>query len=77
MQVDGTDVAKALLAAVFEVPVRDVPDTAAIDNFERWDSLGHVQVLTALETRIGRSLTTEESLSVRDLPSLRRLLQQR
>jgi acyl carrier protein len=66
--------ARALLAAAFEIGSDQVPRDAALDSFDRWDSLGHVQVLLRLEEALGRPLESEEALAVVDLASLQSLL---
>lgn len=69
--------ARALLAAAFEVEDEHVPEDAALDSYDRWDSLGHVQVLLQLERALGRPLEAEEALAVLDLRSVQTLLQSR
>jgi len=63
-----------MLAKVFEIEPFEIPDDASIDNYERWDSLGHMQLAMMLEVHLGRSLESEEILSIIDLESLDRLL---
>ena len=70
-----TQAAKDVVAAAFGIAMGAVPDDAAVEAFEPWDSLGHVQVLAALEKKLGRSLTLEETLSIKDLASLTALLE--
>jgi acyl carrier protein len=67
--------ARALLAAAFEVADEHVPADAALDSYDRWDSLGHVQVLLHLERALGRPLEVEEALAVLDLRSVQTLLE--
>ena len=66
--------AKNLLSSVFEVKVRDIPDDAALDNFERWDSLGHFRLINQIEEQSGFPLETEEILNSVDLKSIQQLL---
>ena len=66
--------ARQLLAAAFEVAADQVPQDAALDSYDRWDSLGHVQILLRIEQTLGRPLEAEEALAVVDLASVQSLL---
>lgn len=68
--------AKEVLAKAFDLSQSDIPENAALDNFEPWDSLGHVQVLSTVEALLKRELETEEAISIVDLQSLQDTLQQ-
>lgn len=67
--------ARALLAAAFELDCEQIPADAAIETYDRWDSLGHVQILLRLEEALGRNLEAEEALAVVDLASVQALLE--
>ena len=66
--------AKEILAHAFSISVEIVPSNAAIDNFDPWDSLGHIAVVESIEEAIQRSLNTEEMLAVVDLAAIAELL---
>ena len=66
--------AKEILAIAFNVAVEAVPAEAAIDNFDPWDSLGHMAVIEAIEAALLRPLSTEEMLTVIDVPAISKLL---
>lgn len=68
-------VAKGILAEAFSLAAAQIPDDARLDNFEPWDSLGHVKVMLALESALGRNLSTEEALDVTDLASVAALIE--
>ncbi len=67
--------AKEVLAKAFDLSQLDIPEDAALDNFEPWDSLGHVQVLFLVEAFLERELETEEAISIVDLKTLQEALQ--
>lgn len=69
-----TDTAKEILASAFDVACGDVPGDASIANFAPWDSLGHLKVIAAIETWLGRELETDEMLAVMDIHSISELL---
>jgi acyl carrier protein len=66
--------AKTMLAQAFEIEIFEVPDDASLESYERWDSLGHMQLVMMLETHLSRPLETEEILSITDLESVNQLL---
>lgn len=69
-----TSNAKTLLAKAFAIESFEIPDYASIESFDRWDSLGHMQLIVLLEAFFARPLESEEILSIIDLQSLDRLL---
>ncbi len=66
--------AKNLLAEVFQMPVEDIPDDAAIGEVDQWDSLGHMRLLMALEAELGKTLDTETLLQIDCLEKVDNLL---
>jgi len=68
--------AKELVAEAFELRCEEIPDDASIENFEAWDSLGHMRIVAAIEARLGRALETEEVLAAVDLAAIGRLIGQ-
>lgn len=65
---------KQIMADAFEVPVSEIPDDASTENFAAWDSLGHMQLMLALEAEFGLSLSTEEMLELTSLDRVEALL---
>jgi acyl carrier protein len=47
---------------------------ARIGLFERWDSLAHMRLILALEQRVGRLLDPDETISIKSLDDVARLL---
>jgi len=66
--------AKEILALAFDLNEADIPEDAALDNFEPWDSLGHIQVLSSIEAMLKRELQTEESIGIINLQTLQETL---
>ena len=57
-----------LVSEVLGVPIRDVNEDSSPDSITNWDSLSHLNLVLALETEFGVSLSIEdvtEMLSVR------------
>jgi acyl carrier protein len=66
--------ARNLLSSAFEISVEEIPTEVSLDSFDLWDSLGHLKVLMAVEEKLNRELTTEESIEIIDLESLENVL---
>lgn len=64
------DSARALLADAVGLPSTAIADDATFDQVERWDSIAHLRLVLALEEKIGRQVTAEETM---ELFSLRRI----
>jgi acyl carrier protein len=58
---------KRVMAATFQVPAARIPDDASPHNVAAWDSLGHIELMLALEMEFGVPLPTE---AIIDLVSL-------
>jgi acyl carrier protein len=68
------DGAKDLLAEAIGAEPAAVPGGARIGRFERWDSLAHLRLMLALETKIGRQLDPDEAVRIETLEDVARLL---
>jgi len=66
--------AKELIGRAFDMTPEGVPDDASLENFEPWDSLGHVKIIMSVEEAVGRPLDTEEALQIVSVDDLRHLL---
>jgi acyl carrier protein len=56
-----------VFADVFGVAESDLAVTSTRDDFEDWDSLGHIRLVTALEARFGVSLTVQQIESLQSV----------
>jgi acyl carrier protein len=71
------DKLKAVIASAFNVPADRVTDDSSNATIPEWDSIGHINLVFALEERFGTSFTVEEIMAMRDVQSIRRVLQAR
>jgi acyl carrier protein len=46
---DLNDKIKAIMAAVFKVDIAEIKEEISAANFEKWDSLAHINLVVALE----------------------------
>ena len=51
---------KQVMSTVFEVPVDSINNESSTDNISTWDSLGHLNLIIALEEEFGVSIPDEE-----------------
>jgi len=73
---DPVDSARTLLAGVLGVASATISADATIDDVERWDSIAHLRVVLALEDKIGRQVTSEETMSLFSVRQIALLLTQ-
>ncbi len=59
--------ARQLLADAIHIGADAIPENARIGTFERWDSLAHLQLLLAIEERLGRRLKPDEAVRIESL----------
>ena len=76
MSVDGdwTDVARDLIAQALARSPEDIAGDGTIHTIPAWDSLGHVRVVMAIESRIGRPLASEAIATVASVADVAAIL---
>lgn len=68
---------KSAMAESWAIPLASIPDDAAVENFPRWDSLGHIVFMLALEARVGTKFSTEEMLRLHSVAAIEAYLTER
>jgi acyl carrier protein len=61
---------KSVMAGVFGIPVTEISDDASTESIEKWDSLGHLNLMISLESEFRISFSDEEFMSLTSLPLL-------
>jgi acyl carrier protein len=61
---------KRIMAATFHVPTADIPNDASPEKLAAWDSLGHIELMLALEMEFGVSLPTESIIELVTLDAI-------
>ncbi|MBN1384081.1 MAG: acyl carrier protein [Elusimicrobia bacterium] len=51
---------KTVMASVFDVDLPEIDDNCSADTLEKWDSLKHINLITALEEEFGVSFSNED-----------------
>jgi acyl carrier protein len=61
---------KRVMAASFRIPASRIPDDATPQNVAEWDSLGHIELMLALEMEFGVPLPTEAIIALVSLEAI-------
>ena len=61
---------KEVLAREWSVSVETIPADAALNRHPRWDSLGHISLLLALQKELGLPITAETVQQLTSLPKI-------
>ena len=64
------DTIKKIMASVFGAEEKEITDTLRQADFEKWDSLHHLNLIVALEAHFKTSFEPEEILAMTDLDSI-------
>jgi acyl carrier protein len=67
--------ARALLAEALGLAPEALPDDAAFESVEAWDSLAHLRLVLGLEARLGTELEPEAIVAIASLRDVARLLE--
>jgi acyl carrier protein len=51
---------KKIMSVVFELPLELITDDSSTDTIENWDSLGHLNLILALEEEFDVTIQDEE-----------------
>lgn len=66
---------KQVMASVFDMPADQIPEDADTESLEEWDSLGHMNLMLALEAEFDVELSTEVMLELLSLAEIEAFLQ--
>jgi acyl carrier protein len=61
---------KQTMALVFNVPAAEIGDDAEIMTVRGWDSLGHANLMLALEEEFGVAVPPEAQVELQSLPEI-------
>jgi acyl carrier protein len=62
----------ALMAEIFEVEAQEVSQDTQFGDLPKWDSMGHMDLMVALESKFGIEINAD---SIRDLVSVKAILE--
>lgn len=52
---------KSVLSAILDVDIKTINENSSMDNVENWDSIGHMNLVLALEDKFGVMIPDEEA----------------
>lgn len=61
---------KELIASVLEVSPDDINEDTAIGDIPEWDSLSHIQIISAIEKEFGFSFTPDVMMDLEDVSDI-------
>ncbi len=61
---------RSIVADALQVPIDVVPPEASSDSLEAWDSLRHLDIILAVESKTGISFPTAEIVELTSIPKL-------
>lgn len=67
----------AVIAEVLKVAESSITDDASPETLRRWDSLSHLDLMTAVEDTFRVRFTTGEMMQARTVGDIRRLLREK
>ena len=68
---------KQVVAETFQIPVASIADDSSNQTIAQWDSLGHMNLIMALEKHFEVSFTLDEIVEMLDLPSIEHILREK
>ena len=69
------DKLKETIASALSIPVDQVADDSSGATIAQWDSIGHMNLVLALEEHFNTSFTVEEIVQMRDVAAIRSVLE--
>lgn len=68
---------KSAIAATFEIPVETICDDSSNQTVEKWDSIGQINLVMALEQELGLNFTMEEIAELKDFAAICRVVERK
>jgi acyl carrier protein len=66
-----------VVARILKVPTASISDETSPETLPRWDSLNHLDLMTAIEDAYGIRFTTAEMVLAKSVGEIRRLLREK
>lgn len=61
---------KTVIANVFNIPINDISDETSPDTLKNWNSLGHMNLVIALEEAFNINFQSEQIVEMNSYPLL-------
>jgi acyl carrier protein len=69
------DELRETVAAAFNIPADQVTEDSSGETIPQWDSVGHINLVMALEERLKVSFTVDEIMTMRNVAAIRRVVE--
>ena len=66
---------REVIAQAFQVPVEQVSADAGVGSIEKWDSLGHLELMLALESTFDVHISSQAMLDLQSVEAITAFLQ--
>jgi acyl carrier protein len=63
-----------VIARVFKIDSRTLVDGSGRDSLEKWDSMGHLQLITELEQHFGVSISIGDAMEMVSVGKVKEIL---
>ncbi len=61
---------KKAIATTFEIPVEKVNNESSTQTIEKWDSIGHINLVMSLEQHLQLSFSVDEIMQMKDFGTI-------
>ena len=61
---------KEIIAKILEVKAEDINEDTAIGDIPEWDSLSHIQIISAIEKEFGFNFTPDVMMDLEDVSDI-------
>ena len=68
---------KEIIAKVLEVPADQINEDTAIGDIPEWDSLSHIQIISAIEKEFGFHFTPDVMMDLEDVSDISAAVEER
>lgn len=65
---------KRVMASIFKCDVAAIDENASPDTIEKWDSLGHMNLVVALEEEFGIKFSEDETMEMMNYKLIREII---
>lgn len=59
-----------IIAEVLGVPESRITDDLGVGDIREWDSLGHMRIIAALESKLGVALDVDQVIEIEDVQDI-------
>ena len=66
---------KQVMADVFGIPADAIGDSSSLETIERWDSIGHLNLVLALEEQFNVSFNEDQMTEITSYPLVKGVLE--